>query len=497
MSFIAPSFFLFLAIVGGAYFLAPKRIRWLILLVSSYVFYWFVGGLFAFAVISFTIITMYLTGLWASALREQKARLSLRRLPLFLCLTVNIGLLLFFIFSAQIAPQFGMLLIPGISFYTFQAAGYLIDVYRGKVIAERNPLRLALFLSFFPQLVQGPISRHSEIAADLFSGHGWDWDRARRGVQRVIWGYFMKLVIANRAAPLVHAVFDGYDNFGGAVIVFGVFVYSIQIYADFAGGINITLGIAEIFGVKLPENFRQPFFANSLTDFWRRWHITLTRWLRDYLFYPIALSKPLIKVGKISRRVFGNRIGKILPTSIATFCVYLAMGVWHGSGAQILMFGILNGALITLALIFEPQIELLRHITKIRGENNGFGKMFAILRTLGLMIFLRYFARAVSLGHAFAMLRQTVSAPRLHELWNGTLLYLDMSLFDYAVLLFGTMVLLMYDLIAEKGIDCRARLDQSRPLVQGFVLIGLLLAITIFGIYSGDALSANFIYAAH
>ncbi|MCL2838411.1 MAG: hypothetical protein FWE04_05005 [Oscillospiraceae bacterium] len=497
MSFISPSFFIFLAGSFACFFLAPKRARWFVLLAASYVFYWFVGGLFAVSAITFTILTIYLSGLWAGALRERNASKWIRRLPLLFCLTANFGLLFFFIFSSYIVPRLGMLLIPGISFYTFQAAGYLIDIYRGKVAVEKNPLKLALFLSFFPQLVQGPISRHSEIASDLFAGHGWDWERSRRGVQKMIWGYFMKLVIANYAAPLVNNVFSYYYNHGGAIIVFAVFVYSIQIYADFAGGINITMGIAEILGVKLPENFRQPFFANSLTDFWRRWHITLTRWLRDYLFYPIALSKPLGMFGKVSRKIFGNRIGKMLPTSIATFCVYFAMGVWHGAGAHILMFGILNGALITAGLFFEPLTERLRKLTRLRGEVSGKGKMFAILRTLGLMMFLRYFARAESLSHAWGMLRQTFTDFRLYELWNGSLLRLELSGFDYAVLAFGVILLFIRDIITENEIDCRMQLNKSRPIVQFAVLTVLLLSVTIFGIYYGDALSADFIYAAH
>ena len=497
MSFISPNFFIFLAAAFGSYFVAPKRARWLVLLVASYVFYWFVGGLFAVSAITFTLLTVYFAGAATFILREHKASLWKRRLPLAICLTLNFGLLFFLIFSAQIVPRLGMLLIPGISFYTFQAAGYLIDIYRGKVEAERNPLKLALFLSFFPQLVQGPISRHGEIASDLFAGHGWDWERSRRGVLKIIWGYFMWFVIASYAAPLVNTVFDNYQNFGGATIIFGVFVYSIQIYADFAGGINIAMGIAEILGVKLPENFRQPFFANSLTDFWRRWHITLTRWLRDYLFYPIALSKPLARFGKFTRKIFGNRVGKMLPTSIATFCVYFTMGVWHGAGAQILMFGVLNGALITAGLFAEPFLERLRKITKLRGEEPGKGRILAILRTLLLMMFLRYFARADSLEHAFGMLRQTFTNFRISELWNGTLLTLELGLTDFAILAFGVILLFARDLITEKEIDCRDQLGKSRPIVQFAVLAVLLVSITWFGIYSGGALGANFIYAAH
>jgi D-alanyl-lipoteichoic acid acyltransferase DltB (MBOAT superfamily) len=345
--------------------------------------------------------------------------------------------------------------------------------------------------------VQGPISRHSEIASDLFAGHGWDWDRARRGVWRIIWGYFMWLVIANHAAPLVNTVFAEYQNYGGAVIVFAVFIYSIQIYADFAGGINITLGIAEILGVSLPQNFRQPFFANSLTDFWRRWHITLVRWLRDYLFYPIALSKPLNMLAKSTSIIFGARISKLLTPSIATFGVYLTMATWHGGGAHFFMFGLLNGFFITAALFLEPQIEKLRRITGIYGESDGFGKTFAIVRTFVLMTFFRYFARAESLSHALGMLSRTVSDIRVYELWNGTLLNLGVTSTGYVILIFGIIALFTRDILTENGKDCREMLNDAHPLAQFAVLLAMLSCVTLFGIYAGDALSGNFIYAGH
>ena len=313
----------------------------------------------------------------------------------------------------------------------------------------------------------------------------------------MVWGYFMKLVIADHAAPLVNKLFADYHNYGGAVILFGMLVYSVQIYADFAGGINVTLGIGEILGVRMPENFRQPFFANSLTDFWRRWHMTLTAWLRDYLFYPIALSRPLGRLGRLTRGAFGNRVGKLLPTSLATFAVYLAMGVWHGSGANLFVFGILNGLFITSGLFAEPQLVWLRAKTGLDGGKNGFGRVFAILRTLALMVFLRYFAGAASLRAALSMLKQTLLHPHIHELWSGALLTMGLNGADYAILAAGTIVLLARDVIAERGADSRALLNAARPAAQFALLFAALASITLFGIYSGNALSADFIYAQY
>jgi len=489
---------MFLSIALICYFAVPRRARWCVLLIASYCFYWILGGLFAISVISFTILTVYASGLWASALREKKAARAMRRAPLAVCLTLNIGLLVFLKFSGVVFPSLGLLLIPGVSFYTFQASGYLIDIYTGKVgVPERNPLKLALFLSFFPQLVQGPISRHGEIAADLYAGHGWDWDRARSGVQRIIWGLFMKLLVANYAAAVVNPVYSTFWEYGGAVIVFSVLMYCIQIYADFAGGINIALGAAVIVGVKLPENFYQPFFANSLADFWRRWHITLGKWFKDYLFYPLALSSLLSKVGKLARKVFGMRFGKMFAPCLATFCVFFAVGIWHGSGAHILVFGFLNGIIISSSLFLEPVYEKLRRMTRINGAMSGFGRIFAALRTLAVLGFLRYFVRAGSLSAALLMLQRTVYHPRLYELWDGTLMGFGLDGMDYLVFSVGTAAILARDFITESGRKCSQMINGMHPAIQFAVLLAAILGIVVFGYYSDNADLTDFIYAQY
>ncbi|MCL2153118.1 MAG: MBOAT family protein [Oscillospiraceae bacterium] len=497
MSLVSATFLLFLVASLFCYFISPRGVRWIVLLAASYVFYWIVGGFFALGAISFTIATVYFCSLWASSLRKQREKRTKRRLPLAICLILNFGALLLFKYSGVILPKIGILLIPGISFYTFQAAGYLTDVYRGKAEPEKNPLKLALFLSFFPQLIQGPISRHSEIAADLFAGHGWDWDRSRNGVQRIIWGYFMKLIVADRAAVIVDKVFSGYENYGGATIIIVLLVYSVQIYADFAGGINVTLGIGEILGIKMPENFKQPFFANSLADFWRRWHITLSSWLKDYLFYPIALSKLMGRLRKLTRKMFGARIGKLLPACVATFCVYIVMGIWHGSGKSVFVFGFLNGFIISASLLMAPFIDKLRAKTKLDGGAKGFGHAFAITRTLVILVILRYFARADALRGALAMLKWTVLHPQLRELWDGTIFNLGLGATDYIVLALGFIAILACDYVAERGKDWRDAINGTRPIVQFSVLLVALASITAFGIFSSSALSATFIYAQY
>ena len=499
MSFTEPKFLVFLCAALLCYFLAPKRFRWCVLLVSSYVFYWFMGGIFALSVITLTIFAVFFSGLWAGRLREQNASRRMRRAPLALCLTFNFALLFLFRYSDSLLPGFGLLLIPGISFYTFQAAGYLVDIYRGKVKPELNPFRLALFVSFFPQLLQGPISRHSDIAADLFACHGWDAKRARSGALHIVWGYFLKLVIADIAAVPVNTVFADYSPYGGAVILFAVLLYSFQIYADFAGGISVAIGIAKIVGVSLPENFAQPFFARSITDFWRRWHITLGSWLKDYLFYPLALSKPLAKLGKVSRRILGSDKGKLIPACVATFVIYMVMGIWHGVTSSAIAFGLLNNLFITTALFNAAMIEKLRKTTHINGNGGGFGRVFATCRTFLLVIFLRYFARARTVTAALGMLRRTVGTPYPSQLTNGTLLTLGIGLQEYIILGFAIVLLLVRDVAAERGmprgLTAQDTLTRSHPILQYVFLVIVLALIAYCGIYRDGYVASEFIYA--
>jgi D-alanyl-lipoteichoic acid acyltransferase DltB (MBOAT superfamily) len=499
LSFTSAKFLIFLTAALICYFAAPRSLRRHVLLAASYVFYWLAGGLYALGVITFTALSVWLCGLWAGRLRADNAPRALRRAPLALCLTVNFGLLVLFKYGGKLLPDVGLILIPGISFYTFQSAGYLIDVYKGKAVPERDPLKFTLFVSFFPQLIQGPISRHGEIADSLLSGAGWDFERARRGVGRIIWGYFMKLAIADVAAIPVGTVFGDYEAYGGAVIAAAALLYSVQIYADFAGGINVALGIAELVGVKLPENFNNPFFARSLADFWRRWHITLGLWLKDYLFYPIAISKPMGKIGSLARRALGMSLGKLVPAGIATFAVYVVMSIWHGASWRSLAFGLLNGGIITLSLYCEPLYARLRKRTGLDGAKPGVGSVFAILRTLALLTFLRYFARAGSFMAAVGMLRRTVLQPRPGELWDGTLMALGLGAREYILLGVSTALLLCRDIVAERGAGSGRSpedvLRGSRGLAQYAALVLVLALIVYCGLYREGYIASGFIYA--
>ena len=358
MAFFSWQFILFLTVSVLVYYILPGRFQWLVLLASSVWYYLVGGGIRAAVFVAVTGVTTwggaYLMDLVAQR-EEQKALERLRsavpddagadgakaaktgragklsreekkalkavvqkkkKRLLVAVLLLNFGILgvvkygnfvttnlneLFAHFqSGTRVPVADFLLPLGISFYTFQSMGYLIDVYRGKYSAERNVLKLALFTSYFPSILQGPINRHDDLAQQLYEPHRFDDRTFREGLLRMLWGFFKKMIIAERAAIIVNEVFGGFEKnrYMGFTIFVAALMYGVQLYADFAGGMDIVFGASELFGIRLRENFRQPYMARSISEFWQRWHISLGSWMRDYVFYPIALSKPFARMQK-------------------------------------------------------------------------------------------------------------------------------------------------------------------------------------------------------
>lgn len=504
MTITSLSFLLFLVITVMVYFAAPARIRWFVLLAASWVFYLFSGAANLLFLV-FASANTFFAGLILGRLDTRGKK----RAVLIICLALNFGILVVFKFSAQMSAligglfpafsawQTGILLPLGISFYMFQSAGYVIDVYRGKYPPDRNFLKFSLFVSYFPQLIQGPIGRYDRLAQQLYAPNTWDDTRAKYGIQLALWGLFKKLVIADRAAALVGEVFGNYGNYGGAVIFVSVLVYSVQIYADFSGGIDIVRGISQILGIELDENFKRPFFASSISDFWRRWHITLGTWLKDYLFYPLTLSKPLSLIGRKTRKAFGNNVGKLVPVTVATFFTYIVVGLWHGGGFSFIAFGLYNGGLIILSRIFEPQFSRIRKRLGITDENRAW-HAFRVTRTLCLVVIARYFSRAPSFMTALGMLKRTFTNPAAGQLTDGTLLKLGIDTTGFIILLVAVFAVFAVDFLQERGVQIRRTLETKSAWAQWGVLMLLLAAIFFCGgVFSDTAASLGFIYGQY
>ncbi len=369
----------------------------------------------------------------------------------------------------------------------------MIDVYRGKYSAEKNVFKYALFVSFFPQLIQGPINRFKELQSQLIEGNSFSFNNMQNGTQIILWGLFKKLVIADRAAVLVNSVISNYEKYDGAIILVAMIMYCIQLYMDFSGGIDIVTGVSKLFGIKLAQNFNRPIFATSYADFWRRWHMSLGAWMKDYLFYPISLSKPFIKFGKFVRGKIKGKLGKIIPVSIATFIVYFAIGIWHGSSFKYIAFGLWNGAIITLAILFEPLFISIKEKLKIN-DKNVFYKLFQIIRTSIIVLFGRYITRAPRFMAAISMLSITFTKFSIEAIKGGALLNLGLELKDLIIIGVGTLALLVIEGVYEKGVNLREKLNCKNGFIQWISMVAVILVILYFGVFRGDYIASEFIY---
>lgn len=511
MSFTSGTFLVFVLAALAVYYLTPRRFRWVVLLLASYGFY-LTGGVGAMGYLLFTTLTTYLAGRALGVLsdrrkalpREDKAGAArvkrLKKWVVAVTLAANFGLLYavkYLDLTADLLrlPRPGLeLLLPlGLSFYMFQSVGYVIDCYREKYPPEKNPAKFALFVSFFPQMVQGPISRFGELAPQLTAGRGFDADKVKYGVQLAMWGYFKKLVISDRAGVVVATVFGGYTQYRGTMLFAGTLFYCVQLYCDFSGGIDITRGVAQMFGVDLAENFRRPIFATSLTDYWRRWHITLGQWMRDYVFYPMSLSKPLTRLGKWTRRHIKGKLGKIIPTSIATFTVYFLIGIWHGAELRYILFGFWNGAIITASFLLEGQFQRCREGLGLQTDSLPW-RLFQMARTWAIVFLGRYLTRAGSVSSALWMIKMTVLDPEVAALWDGRMLTLGLGGFDMAVVLLGVAVVLAVELYQERGGHVRAALERRSWPAQWLAILIPLAVIVVLGAMGGDYIAPGFIY---
>ncbi len=499
MSFLSMKFLLFLAAAVAGYYVIPRQLQWVWLLIFSYIFY-LASGPAAVVFILTTTATTFLGGLWlehtdralacaldrtlardpdrtrtaartihwtaARTIRWTAARTicwTAARTPpapgqssaapfpdekalkgrfkqrkkwiVALVLFVNFGILAALKYRNFAADNMNLLfgthfssaklLLPlGISFYTFQSMGYLIDVYRGKYAPDRNPFRFALFVSFFPQILQGPIGRYDRLASQLYGQKSFSLTRIERGLQLMLWGYFKKIVIADRAAVVVSEVFGNYQSYGCILVMAGVLCYSLQLYGDFSGGMDVIMGASECFGISLDANFKRPYFAQSISDFWHRWHITLGTWMKDYVFYPFSLSKGMNKFGKFCKKHFGKHVSRVLPVCIANLLVFFLVGVWHGPAWKFIVYGLYNGTIIAASNLFAPLREMARKL-HIPVESRPWMAV-RILRTFLLVNISWYFDMAVSLGAALTMMKNTVTGFSLAALSDGRLLRLGL-----------------------------------------------------------------------
>lgn len=519
MSLISMKFLLFVLIAVIGYYSIPKKIQWIWLLILSYIYYASSGIKIVFFIL-FSTITTYMAGILLhkistnyaenqdtnKSLKKQQI-IKQKRFIVVATLILNFGMLgvlkytnfvidIFNHISGEQIPFFNFLLPLGISFYTFQSMGYLLDVYWERYKPEFNFFRFALFVSFFPQILQGPISRFDRLAHQLFEEHTFKWEQAEASVQRILWGFFKKMVLADNAAMFVDGIFNRYQEFPGLSIV-AVLGYSIQLYGDFSGGIDVVIGIAGLFGIKLEENFKQPFFARSISDFWHRWHITLGTWMKDYIFYPISLSKWMSKFGKFSKKTFGKKVGRTLPICVANIVVFLVVGIWHGAAWKFIVYGLYNGFIIAFSGLMAANYQKWRKACHINDKSKVW-IVFQIVRTFILVNISWFFDRADSVRQALIMMKNAVTHFEMNSLLNGSILETGKSVQNFSIiiliiLLFGCAIVFVVSFMQENKIAVQQVLLSRPVMIRWAVYLMLLFALPILG--QPPTSSGGFIYA--
>lgn len=517
---------IFLPVCLILYSLLPQKLRKYFLLAASYGFFWLVSGKLVIYLL-LTTLSIHYFGLWLDRIhrtrneavkgvekterKEIKKRfLKQSRWVLAFAIVLHIGVLLTLkyspFFTTNLNAVFTMLKLPlqlqvpsylmpiGISFFTLQAVSYLIDVYRETIPADDNIFRLGLFMSFFPQIVEGPICRYDQTAQQLWEVKGIEYHNLSLGLQRVAFGLMKKLVIADRLNPLVKEVFANYADYEGGVIALASLCYTIQLYMDFSGTMDAVMGIGQIFGVSMPENFKRPFFSKTISEFWMRWHISLGAWFKDYIFYPVTMSKPMKKLTTAARKKLGNHFGPLLAGAVALFLVWLCNGLWHGAGWNYIFFGMYHFGFILLGNIVAPAVKWLHRKCHINPEWFGY-RVFQIIRTGILVVIGEMFFRASTLQAGFAMLRQMVTNFRFATLNGDLLKQMGVDWKDMGIVLVTILIIFAISVWNEKGVIVREALAKKPVVVRWAVLYALLLFIVIFGAYGAGYIPVDPIYA--
>ncbi|MDE6111278.1 MAG: MBOAT family protein, partial [Eubacterium sp.] len=385
------------------------------------------------------------------------------------------------LFDASV-PQLNLIQPLGISFYSLQAISYITDIYRGKYEACKNPLRISLYLSFMLTIVEGPVARYNQLGTQLNNCAYLNFKDFELGAQRVFWGLFKKIVVADRVSELVNNVFDRSEDYGGAIVIAAILAYTLQLYCEFSGVMDVINGLGKMIGIEMPENFNRPFFAKTINEFWQRWHITLGGWLRDYVFYPISLSKPFMKLTMGARKKFNPYYANLIPTSVALFFVWFSNGMWHGAGWKYIVYGLYYYVLMMFGLFLEPLSAKACKALKINRKSKSYS-LFQIIRTFvivngGMLIF-----RADNLHDAVSMFASIFTNFSLKVLVPGAKNGLGLDIKDYIIVAIGIVIIFAVGVLQERQISISQKISEMKFPIKFIIYMAAIFVIIIFGAY--------------
>ena len=499
LMYSAPLYFIaFLPAVMILYQLCPQKFRKYVLLLANYAFFYTWSKFF----LVYQVITMVITYV-SSKIIDHTANKKIKKISLIIAILINLGVLvvlkytnffgenIFAIFHQPFTPI--RLIAPiGISYYTLQMISYLMDTSSGKIHSNHSILDFAVYASFFPTLIQGPITRFNEIKEDIHAGNPITYQNLKFGSQRILFGLMKKMIIADRLDPAVSKIFTSYTQ-DGLFSLIGAVLCTIQLYMDFSGIVDICLGSAEIFGIKLPENFRQPFFAENASDFWRRWHITLGTFLRDYVFYPISLAKPTRRLSKFFTKHFGKAAGKFIGPFIALFAVWFLNGLWHGPYWSYIFYGLYYFCFMVLEILLKKPVD--DFLKKHQIDNNHTGlRIFRFVKLLIIVIIGELFFRDKTLEVGLTMFSSIFTNFHLST-FKDTLPFLRLDMIDWTIVIVGVVIISLVDFYKEFNGSIRNAIEQKPTWIRWSIIYTCIFALLIFGAYGPGYDIVAMIYA--
>ncbi len=499
LMYSAPLYFVaFLPMIIMLYQLCPQKFRKFVLLLANYAFFFIWSKFF----LVYQVITMLITYVSAKVI-DHTANKKTKKISLFIAIVINLGVLvvlkytnffgenIFAIFHQPFTPV--RLIAPiGISYYTLQMISYLMDTSSGKIHSDHSIVDFAVYANFFPTLIQGPITRFNEIKDSIHAGNPITYQNLKFGSQRILFGLMKKMIIADRLDPAVSKIFTSYTQ-DGLFSLIGAVLCTIQLYMDFSGIVDICLGSAEIFGIKLPENFRQPFFAENASDFWRRWHITLGTFLRDYVFYPISLAKPIRRLSKFFTKHFGKAAGKFIGPFIALFAVWFLNGLWHGPYWSYIFYGLYYFCFMVLEIILKKPIDTF--LKKYQIDDNHIGlRLFRFIKLFIIVIIGELFFRAQTLAVGWTMFSSIFTNFNLST-FNGTLPFLRLDMIDWIIVIVGALTIFLVDIYKEFHGSIRNAIEQKPTWIRWSIIYTCIFTTLIFGAYGPGYDIVAMIYA--
>lgn len=494
MLFNSFEFLIFFPLVVLVYYLIPHKVRYIWILITSYYFYLNWNVLYGSILLGITAVT-YIAALlidkrMSAEHGSKKGRgKAILISAIILCLAVlavfkysdfivaNLQKALSVIkLNIHLSNRFSLVLPVGISFYIFQSLGYVIDVYRRNVRAEKNFMLYAAFISFFPQLVAGPIERADKLLPQFSEKHIFDLSKVKANLLLMLWGFFMKVVVADRIAIFVDRIYDDYTNLNGWLLLMATVLFAFQIYCDFAGYTTIAIGAAGVMGFELMDNFKSPYCATGMRDFWARWHISLTGWFRDYVYIPLG----------------GNRKGKIRK-EINTIIVFLLSGLWHGANWSFVLWGGLNGLFIAIEDLTENVRRKVGDILKIKSEM----PVFRVIRTIVTFVLVDFtwiFFRANGTKDALLIIKEMLHLENINVFYDNTIHFYIMEKHIFFMMLVSILILIVVDICHNHNIHIRSLVEKGNIVLRWIFYLGLIMAVLVFGVWGPSFDDTAFIY---